>query len=439
MDTLPNEIILEIFSFLPFEERRRLSRVCKKWQTIAEENILWKAINLSKLHKRYNLSSQQLQSLVKPCTEILIMKNLQNEIQDYEAIFKVCQNVKKIDLTCDKPFSEQKKPSPWTSGEGLKAMAMNCKNIEVLNLTGCYFDENITLGTLKSFLNSPVVSKIKDLGLGTLEKFADDQNSLPPIGDLHLAVISSNCKLLENLTITCGFHGQFPITDNGIILLSEGIKHLRSLNLRCAFFVTDNGMKKLLHHCTDITKLNLRCAGYPLTDKSLIYISNLKNLSFLDISCQNNISSQCFRSIIDHCRSITQLDICYCKLLSVDDVSYAANNLPPLTKLGISGFDGLTDEHVEFIFKKSPNLTLFGFGGCDLITDKSLLILQASNCLRSLVMHKLHVSYNSIENIVKNCKTLRKLDISDCPAVKKSKEEVFEELQQINPKIKSYF
>jgi hypothetical protein len=44
---LPDEIILEIFTYLEFLDNASASQVCKKWKLLSEDQFLWQKINLS--------------------------------------------------------------------------------------------------------------------------------------------------------------------------------------------------------------------------------------------------------------------------------------------------------------------------------------------------------------------------------------------------------
>ena len=44
---LPDEIILEIFTYLEFRDNAAASQVCKRWKLLGEDQSLWQKINLS--------------------------------------------------------------------------------------------------------------------------------------------------------------------------------------------------------------------------------------------------------------------------------------------------------------------------------------------------------------------------------------------------------
>ncbi|MHB9148039.1 MAG: F-box protein [Candidatus Amoebophilus sp.] len=61
---LPNEIILQFFSWLSVQNIARLSQVCKFWQVLSEDPFLWKAVRL-RIHGDYSVKQATKQQAIK--------------------------------------------------------------------------------------------------------------------------------------------------------------------------------------------------------------------------------------------------------------------------------------------------------------------------------------------------------------------------------------
>ncbi len=126
----PREILIKIFSHVlknNIIEIKNISKVCKLWNSVSDDEFLWRNVNLA--NKKFNYDKFLSHSISKNKFKYTWSLNLSgsNELkhEDLESILKQSQNLNSLSI------SECKK----LKSDSLKLIADYCSNLENLNIS----------------------------------------------------------------------------------------------------------------------------------------------------------------------------------------------------------------------------------------------------------------------------------------------------------------
>ena len=175
-----------------------------------------------------------------------------------------------------------------------ETIAIDCKNIRILNLSNCKWISTSLL--LPIIQNNPFIVVLDISGCYELTN------------DI-LHKLATNCKSLKTLKLKdCHWVNGNAITDIGL-----NCSLLEDVNLGSCWEVSDDSAIDLITNCKNLKRLSLSKI-YGITDRTLFALaSNANNLEFLDVSgcwritdygirsvpnCLSNVKSiQCFNSL----------------------------------------------------------------------------------------------------------------------------------------------
>ena len=274
---LPDELLLNILTFLPLTGKIACSMVCKQFHSVSCDSRLWKSIDLS---------SCQLNEL---------MLTAIGERRPSEINLSRCQGV---------------------TGEGLQLLLTECgAGIAALHLLGCNKVDDTCLHPIAVLCPKLTTldlswSKISDRGVFTLASGAiTNLHSLSLQGcqrltDLSVEVVASRFGGILRRLDLFGCFGLTPnavqsigkyvsqlrvlslaqcpkIDDGAIIALAPKVVQLEELDMRGCKLITDASIRCLAAHCTCLEKLRL--AKCSITSEALSVLANCRNLKFLDV------------------------------------------------------------------------------------------------------------------------------------------------------------
>lgn len=318
LNDIPDEVLFSIFSYLDLRSLYNCSAVCRKFNRIAKDPLLYIEVNLKRYW--YLVNTQLVRSLM--------------------ARSKL---IKKLDLSCCDitpddfmDYMRQHGPSitnlrlnsvPFMSSICMQAIAFKCEHLKELQLQNhrCTPQErnfaNLTLLTNLEIINVSRTSidtfqlvqlikcnqKLKHLNISFNQQVIVDQVCL---------TLGAHCKKVR----TIDFWKCHNLTTNGLRALEDCVD-LEVVdfgwNLREESNITES-FKLLLTIAPKMKKMVL-AAVRGIAERDLNNIALLcKNLEYLDLMGIVGITSEAIHRIIQECPRLKMMDLSFCE--NLDDV-----------------------------------------------------------------------------------------------------------------------
>ncbi|XP_077981739.1 F-box/LRR-repeat protein 12-like [Glandiceps talaboti] len=307
---MPDNIMVEIFEYLDPRDRCRIARVCKAWNRLINDKLLWRHVDLQK----YRV--------------------------DLRSVWKVIRNHFSSTLTSLKlkGFLHSVRKTECLSNSVLLDLKERCPKLEHLEITEANFS-SLQVASLPSSLTT-LVLKFCEIPTRWFKDLKTNNEILPSLQYIDL----SACTRISNLDV-----------DD---LMSR--KSIRVLKLNDCYRVKDSAVQNLTAQLHNLEILGL--AGCDITDLSLHHISrHLKKLKFLNLSecvslTDTGVGNLCMMT------TLRWLSLYQCHSLSDNAVGQMSKCLKSLKYFNISGMK-ISDESRDEIQAALP--------GCDVVSDGS--------------------------------------------------------------------
>ncbi|XP_062545208.1 F-box/LRR-repeat protein 14 [Armigeres subalbatus] len=340
------EILAIIFEKLSVKDRGRAAQTCTVWRDVAYSKSCWRGVEAT-LHLR-RPSPSLFTSIVK-------------------------RGIKKVQVL------SVKRPAH------IRDVVVGIRNLESLNLSGCYNITDIALG----YAFSSDLMNLRTLDLSLCKQVTDSS----------LGRIAQHLKNVEILELG----GCSNITNTGLLLIAWGLKKLKRLNLRSCWHLTDQGIGHLagmsketadgtpalehlgLQDCqrlsdealrhiaqglTSLRSINLSfCVS--VTDSGLKHLAKMTKLEELNLRACDNISDIGMAYLTEGGSAIVSLDVSFCDKIADPALTHISQGLFHLRSLSLSACQ-ITDEGLARIAKSLHDLETLNIGQCARITDKGL-------------------------------------------------------------------
>ncbi|KAK0077181.1 hypothetical protein PV325_004318 [Microctonus aethiopoides] len=344
INTLDNDCLIKIFSYLPIQDRMRIERVCKRWQTVNQQ--VWSDIKELEIPKVINFSrsfsmkiktkERAVKKLLLRCGRFLNKLKLKNDyvlrrFQIIPIIERHCRNLQCLIL-----------PLKYYSNFDMTSLFLNLHKLERLELSG------LNRRFRDSCLKKLPTNTMKEL---SLEKKASDFDSdTSYVNITHAGAIGiQNMKNLWKLELNrFSFKAdklKLVVCNESITYLSlkncsfekcinliANIRGLKYLNLSNVHAVDDNFLIKLAANCTELEELNIeKCTD--VTNVGINAVLELENLTTLKINYLYEVTGTVFSKFVAlkvlHCRN--------CNLVTDFGVIDLIENAPYIEEIDLSG------------------------------------------------------------------------------------------------------
>lgn len=339
MDNLPDEILIEIFSYFDIKSFTTTHiRVCKRWYKLI--------MNTSCLSTRFLLEDKK---------DLIFLKNWPNS-----SFIKTLDIRMQVDLI-NSLFEELEAVCPHISSLTMcKGNALSERHIYRLNK--CF----PRLTHIDVFLTSHFISQhFLDILTGMKSIVLNNQ-----IDESTLRAIGNNCHSLKELHMYgyVQFYPMFQLHN----LLTVRYNQLTNLTLRC-YEVTDRTCE-IISHCTNLQHLRLyHC--WLITDSGLMCLKSLVNLRTLHLTGLKLVTKNGLGQFIEAC------------------------DLKSLTELNVSS-SAFNDAHALAISKKLENLRILEMWYCRQLTSVGINHLVMA-CKRLFIMDlNMELSDKVLNNII---------------------------------------
>lgn len=435
-ESLPDEVLAQILSYLPKVFLVRLSIVNSRWHRVCFDASMWRDVCIP-FHFRYNVVDSTLMKLTafsRNVNKLYLVecRNLTDDLLEFISIH--CPHLKKLQLCgCTK-----------ITDKGMLSIARRCTKLKKLGIAktkitdqsvNILIQNNPSLTSLEASTQACTVETFGGLrnckSLRKLKVYETPEEVLVKDGGIllddcmmealgkscpsltHLVLIYDNveasdssfrevargCPLLENLEIdSCpavGDQGIKALVENGLLehlhlgesqvsdetlrAVAKYLPKIRSLKLEYAD-VTDNGVFHLMGHCKFLEELSLGVKiPENLTDITASIISCLSGpfLCSLEFnSCA--ITDRGLAILVNNSMLLTSLTLKACTQISFEGLMKCLKRCQELRLLDVS-FSGLVENAIQLmdIAEILPNLCSLGVVDVEGVTDKDLETFQS--------------------------------------------------------------
>ncbi|KAK0077182.1 hypothetical protein PV325_004319 [Microctonus aethiopoides] len=296
INILDNDCLIKIFSYLPIQDRMRIERVCKRWQTV----------------------NQQAWSDIKELTFPLDFPGSSIIISTDE------RALEKLLLRCGRFLNklEFKNNDIYCRFDIIPLIAKHCHNLQCLIL---HLNFNSSPDMTWLFLNLHKIERLKLFRLN--RKFLDA--SLKKLPTNSMKELSLSTDLFGHVrAISC-----IQITSEGALVI-QTMKNLWKLELNRFYFEAYE--LKLIVCNESITYLSLENCYF---DKCINLIANFRGLKYLNLSNVVAVNDDFLTKLAANCTELEELNIQNCRDVTNNDSGAIEllENAPYLEEINLSG------------------------------------------------------------------------------------------------------
>jgi len=248
---------LRIFSFLVFDERMRISCVCRRWDRLCRDSTFWRFVDfkLCTTVKRKFVEDSDVEAVVSysAAIQIVDLSGIHCQlITDLSLghLAKYCPRLRKLNLS-DRVL---------VTSNGIAHIASLCRHIEVLVLDNCC-----------------------------------------RIGDKGIAAIA-RCSRLSMLSIAhC-----FKVSDKSLVKVAKRCPKLQALDISGCTRITDKSIKTLGRYSKLLTKISLKNTTDISIDAIEILVKGVSGLRHVELGIlQDEVRTiAALNIIVYHCRCL---------------------------------------------------------------------------------------------------------------------------------------
>ena len=376
LGTLPNEVILNIFTHLTVKDLGRCAQVSKNFCAIAYDKSLWTKVlvtsgtvsnelleqALSRGLKYLGLSRRSFFSPLEPNypptnqIEYLALPDpLRNSLMDkkhFRQLLLSCHNLKKLSVN----------DGDWKSDELTKGILQNSNSLKVLDLSGCCKLDSQDLKSIVSRCLELTDANFDYLCLRTYNFASIITNLTPNIKKLSLSGASLKLSDLNKLITRCN-----KITD---------------LDLSWALLYPDQIITNIkFPRRIQLESLYMRGFDMNFSNLEMFILSCEKSLQVLDISFCKKMTFEAIQLIISRCLNLTAVDF-----REVKYTTFICKNLTPnIERVSLCSTD-VSNEDIKTLVSRCNKIQELDISHTHVVIDSVVdgIILHLSSTLEKL-------------------------------------------------------
>eukprot|EP01102_Stenamoeba_stenopodia_P010343 TRINITY_DN3105_c0_g1_i2.p1 TRINITY_DN3105_c0_g1~~TRINITY_DN3105_c0_g1_i2.p1 ORF type:complete len:656 (+),score=100.87 TRINITY_DN3105_c0_g1_i2:255-2222(+) len=244
ISTLPTELLLKIFSFLPKSSLMTCRRVCKEWKLHSCDPSLWETLNLYHVHHNADdiVIWQLFSTSGKSLKKLSLAKCSKVTITGLKFVTSIAKDLQVLDVTGIKDLTDE-----W-----LEEVSTNCPCLHSLYLFSC---NKITDRGVKLICRN-VHHRLQALDIGRCIKLTDQS----------LECLSICCPNIVALGLA-----ECCITDLGISSLTLGCTKIETIYLFGCDQITSKSITLLLNACSNLRNLFIGGCNDIWSDDTISY------------------------------------------------------------------------------------------------------------------------------------------------------------------------
>ncbi|KAK0157625.1 hypothetical protein PV328_011339 [Microctonus aethiopoides] len=342
INDLPEECLLEIFSWLHLGELLQVEKVCERWESLCEQ--LWKAMKRMAYYKgRWSIDHVIWNEIADTKTDVNHIKKLLERCGKYITYFRtsnlspenppnITQNLLAIVPQLCKNLTHIQIVSNDLSSVDIHMIAKNLENLIELEIRG--LDGKLELDFCKILENN---KNLKMLKISS----KPDENLLSSLTGKFLQYLSPD---VEKIYMDQQYNRHLSY-------FKTAFRKFKRLQLFKCGGIFDCAMMQALTKNRSLIKLSLSTATFK-SMTSINMLGNLVNLKKLNLSFVQELEDDNLIHISNNCKQLEALCIDECNRLT-DKGIISIVNLPNLQSLNMRNLDNITDESIGNLSSES--------------------------------------------------------------------------------------
>ncbi|XP_049644290.1 F-box/LRR-repeat protein 12-like [Suncus etruscus] len=289
LNSLPDLVLVEIFSLLPERERVRNSRVCRRWKRLLRDPSVWRHADLPLQEVRFKIIWHVLRRYIR--------SNLQSlSLQGY---------VQSKSMLCSTFHSIQPEFFQVLSKKCFRLQRLSIRLAELLSIPMASLPRTLRRLELLSCDISLVwmACKEDEGALPHLEELVLDH--VPTFHDRHL--LRLRCFPALCSLFLCGTYG---ITQEGLDSGLRELSHLQRIEILGSYISTDSALQSISRHLRDVR--HIRVTVGTLTATGLEALEGLPKLASLCLFSKCGTDELClipFAALLSSCLTLPRLRV----------------------------------------------------------------------------------------------------------------------------------
>ncbi|EDO45889.1 predicted protein, partial [Nematostella vectensis] len=370
INNLPEDLLLNIFSYLTTPELCLASGVCCKWQYLCWDPVLWTSIKILN-HQNSDINRVLRNTLTKLgsstqgyCLTVRSIKLNGSELvsdKGLGCISRFCIDLEHLELIgcC------------CVTSKGIQEVLMNCSSLRHLNVAGCSCLNSICPPSFNGFsiTENGQFLKLRHLDLSDCVAF----------DDMGLRTVGLSCGLLENLYLRrCT-----QVTDVGIRHIANNCRQLKELSTSDCYKVRDFSLKEMAKNIPTLKYLSV--AKCPVSDTGIKYIGRYcVHLKYLNVRGCEAVTDAGIAFVVQNCLKLRSLDIGKCAITD-SALNTIGIHCPQLKKLSMKGCDRVSVNGIKCIANQCCNIQYLNVQECNLDYDTFVYIRK--HCRSCIIEH----------------------------------------------------
>nr|CAD7588259.1 unnamed protein product [Timema genevievae] len=376
VNSLNDDCLMHIFSFLSKIECLGIERVCKRWQSASI--MSWSGM------KTLDMSDFVNDPYVLPTDDV---------------VYRILQRCGALIHTVDISLKPNCTECPQLCHLNLSGVPVTSKDLGILG-------KNLGKQLLTLTMESCPGASDRDIG-----RLFQNCTKLEKVNVSRTKNLYGHCleKLCENPVLELAINDCNNIQANVLIPSLQRLPKLSSLQMSCCINMTNKDVAMIVEAVPQLKELSMS-RFFPFIDSmALSSLHLLSNLVSLDVHLNPVINDDVMAKIACSCIKIKHLNITGCSINSSDEPSLsntgviAALKLPNLESLYMSYLARVTDEVLEVaanhtklkhlecrgvssftdlgcsrVVTLCSQLESFDFSGCDFVTDKTVIAAMSA-------------------------------------------------------------
>ncbi|XP_011305196.1 F-box/LRR-repeat protein 7-like [Fopius arisanus] len=349
IQVLNDDCFIEIFLHLPIADRVRIERVCKRWQSLAQES--WRSV------KKLDLVKEHWGISPKARLQMLDTNTLR------KVLMKCGQFLAHLDLSI---------VAYGLTSSTLTIVGKFCPNLEFLNIRGLELSpsgiaslmkncQHMTKFVMKS-LNGPCEKNLSQLfAMSTKLQSLEIQDE--SINGKCLGYLPTDT--IEEISMSRCISLQSTHFDSAVVKFTA----LRKITLKSCICLLNSSLKAI-GTIESLTHLELSGDYAMFSAVHMNHLVNLKNLEHLNLSHHICVTDDFLVNVSKNCKKLNYLDITGCMNVT-DRAIVSLSALSKLETLVISGVTQVTDKPLATLH----NLRVLKACKCPLVRDSGAIDL----------------------------------------------------------------
>ncbi|KAK0071562.1 hypothetical protein PV326_001107 [Microctonus aethiopoides] len=396
INDLPEECLLEIFSWFDPSELVQVDEVCQRWESLCEQ--FWKVMRNIIYSSGYWTVDQLVWYKIDNETDVNQLKKLLERCGKYITHFEISN------------FSSTN-PSHITKNL-LRIVPQLCKNLTSMKIISKDL-LSVVIQTIAKNLENLIELEIRCLGEGLESDFCkileNNKNlkilkmSSDPVGQ---SKFGSTCKFLQYLSPGVEKIYMDQRYNRYSSCFKTAFRKFKRLQLFKCDGTFDYAMMQALTWNRSLIKLSLSLAKFKSPMRSINTLGNLVNLKKLNISFVHQLKDDNLIHITNNCKQLKALNIEFCEYITDKGIVSIAN-LPQLEFLNMGNIDCVTDNSIGNL---SDSLERLWCVGCRFIKNDGVIkLIRKSSKLRYIdlmdtsVTVALHQIVEEVNRTRSNC------------------------------------